>query len=178
MGNQKRISFARIKIDKSQQESFELIKKILDELDLQKWKEKTIDEQNHYIFCRPKLGLIHNNVTNNFYIFAKPNGRNSVIDIYFDLVTFDVVTNQVIDPFHKRLSEIFREYLTMDLKILESITYEEIEATSNQDVGSSSTSDDVSSVADEIAKLAKLRTDGAISEEEFQKMKNDLIEKM
>ena len=45
MGNQKRISFARIKIDKSQQESFELIKKILDELDLQKWKEKTTDEQ-------------------------------------------------------------------------------------------------------------------------------------
>ena len=34
------------------------------------------------------------------------------------------------------------------------------------------------SVADEIAKIAKLKEEGTLSEEEYQKMKNELIDKM
>jgi hypothetical protein len=178
MGDQKRISFARIRLNQSQQESFEISKKILDLLDLQKWKEKTINDDKQYIFCRPKMGFIKNKVTNNFYIMAKPEGSNSVIDIYFDLVTFGVVTGQVIDPFYKKLCDELSENPTIEISIIESITYEEIEATSNEEIHSDNISNSVHSVADEIAKISKLRSEDSISEEEFQKMKNELIDKM
>lgn len=174
----KRISFARIRINKTQEESFELIKKILDVLNLQKWKEKTINEEKHFIFCRPKLGFISNKVTNNLYIMAKPEGSNSVIDIYYDFVTFGVQTKQVIDPFYNKLCEIVSEKLEIDLKVIESTTYNEIEATANEVVRSNNTTQNANSVADEIAKLAKLKESGALTDDEFTKMKNDLIEKM
>ena len=46
----KRISFARIRINKTQDESFELIKNVLDVLNLQKWKEKTINEEKYFMY--------------------------------------------------------------------------------------------------------------------------------
>ena len=173
----KRISFARIRLGQNQQEAFELSKKILDLLDIQKWKEKNINEDNHYIFCRPKLGFIHNNVTNNFYIMAKPEGKNSVIEIYYDCVTFGVI-GQLIDPFYKKLCDVLLENPTIETNIIESTTYEEIESTSNEEIHSDNVSDSVHSIADEISKISKLKSEGSISEEEFQKMKNELIDKM
>ena len=174
----KRISFARIRIDKTQEESFELIKKILDELKLQKWKEKKINEEKHFIFCRPKLGFISNKVVNNFYIMTKPEGNNSVIDIYYDLVLIGVQTKPVIDPVYNKLCGILSEKLQIDLKIIESTTYEEIEESANESIRSDNSNQNVNSIADEIAKLVKLKESGALTDDEFTKMKNDLIEKM
>ena len=178
----KRISFARIRINKTQDESFELIKKILDEVKLtNSWKEKTINEEKHFIFCRPKImnfTLKPNKVTNNVYIMAKPEGGNSVIDIYYDLVTFGIQTKPVIDPIYNKLCEIESEKLQIELKIIESTTYEEIEESANESIRSDNSTQNVNSVADEIAKLAKLKESGALTDDEFTKMKNDLIEKM
>ena len=174
----KRISFARIRIDKTQEDSFELIKKILDELKLQKWKEKTINEEKHFIFCRPKLGFISNKVTSNLYIMAKSEGNNSVIDIYYDYVGFTIQTKDVIDPFYNKLCGTLSEKLQIDLKIIESTTYEEIEESANEIIRSDNSTQKVNSVADEISKLVKLKESGALTDDEFTKMKNDLIEKM
>ena len=174
----KRISFARIRINKTQDESFELIKNVLDVLNLQKWKEKTINEEKYFIFCRPKLGFISNKVTNNFYIMTKSEGTNSVIDIYYDLVTFGIQTKPVIDPIYNKLCEIESEKLQIELKIIESTTYEEIEESANESIRSDNSTQNVNSVADEIAKLAKLKESGSLTDDEFTKMKNDLIEKM
>ena len=55
---------------------------------------------------------------------------------------------------------------------------EEIESTSNEEIHSDNVSDSVHSIADEISKISKLKSEGSISEEEFQKMKNELIDKM
>ena len=174
----KRISFARIRVDKNQEETFELTQKILDVLKLQKWKEKTINPEKHFIFCRPKLGFISNKVTNNFYIMVKPEGGTSVIDIYYDLVTFGVFTKHVIDPFYNKLSEILSSKPTMDLRVIESTTYEEIEASANEKINSDNVSKETSLVAEEISRLAKLKVEGILSEEEYTKMKNELIDKM
>ena len=175
----KRISFARIRVDKNQKEAFELTKKILDELNLQNWKEKTINDEKYFIFCRPKISLFKfNKVTNNFYIMVKPENNTSVIEIYYDLVTFGVYTKHVIDPFYNKLSEILASKPSIHLSVIESTTYEEIEASANEKTHSDNVSADTHSVADEIAKLAKLKSEGSLSEEEFTKMKNDLIDKM
>lgn len=174
----KRISFARIRMQKNQEESFELIKSVLDSLNIQKWKEKTINDEKHFIFCRPKLGLIHNNVTNNFYIMAKEEGKNSVIEIYYDLVTFGVYTKHVIDPFYEKLCQLLGQKPPIELEVIESTTYEEIESRANEQIYSDNVSTETHSVAEEIAKLAKLKSEGSISEEEYVKMKNELIEQM
>ena len=174
----KRISFARIRMQENQKESFELIKNVLDSLNIQKWKEKTINEEKHFIFCRPKLGFIHNNVTNNFYIMAKEENQNSVIEIYYDLVTFGVYTKHVIDPFYEKLCQLMGNKPPIELKVIESTTYEEIESKANEKIHSDNISTETHSLAEEIAKLAKLKSEGSLSEEEYVKMKNDLIDKM
>ena len=58
------------------------------------------------------------------------------------------------------------------------MSQEEIEATANETRASNNTSLIANSAAEEIAKIAKLKVDGLISEEEFTKMKNDIIDKM
>jgi len=109
---------------------------------------------------------------------SKSEGINSVIDIYYDLVTFGIQTKQVIDPFYKKLCEIVSEKLQIDLKIIESTTYEEIEESANESISSDNSTQNVNSIADEISKLVKLKESGALTDDEFTKMKNDLIEKM
>ena len=77
--------------------------------------------------------------------------------------------------------EELKKLLPSNISIL-SLTdincHEEIEETAGEVIHSDNVSDSTHSVADEIAKLSKLKADGAISEEEFTKMKNDLIDKM
>ena len=109
---------------------------------------------------------------------AKPEGSNSVIDIYYDLVTFGIQTKPVIDPVYNKLCEIESEKLEIDLKIIESTTYEEIEESANESISSNNSTQNANSVADEIAKLVKLKDSGALTDDEFTKMKNELIDKM
>ena len=49
---------------------------------------------------------------------------------------------------------------------------------SKEIIQSDNTSQNANSVADEIAKLVKLKESGALTEDEFTKMKNELIDKM
>lgn len=177
----KRISFARIRINKTQDESFELIKKILDEVKLtNSWKEKTINEEKHFIFCRPKImnfTLKPNKVTNNVYIMAKPEGGNSVIDIYYDLVTFGIQTKPVIDPIYNKLCQVMSNTLPIVLNMVK-LTDEELEESANESISSDNSTQNANSVADEISKLVKLKESGALTDDEFTKMKNELIDKM
>ena len=69
-------------------------------------------------------------------------------------------------------------FLLQMLPLVLRPTAEAIEATDNDDRTENNISIEANSVADEIAKLAKLKADGALSEKEYTKMKNDLIEKM
>jgi hypothetical protein len=172
------ISFARIRIGKPQEESFELIKNILDELKLQKWKEKIIDEEKHFIFCKPKFSFISNKVVGNVYIFSKPENNNSVIDIYYDAWVFGIQTKHVIDPIYNKLCEVLSNKLPIDLNVIKSITHEEIVESANETIRSDNTTQNANSIADEIAKLVKLKESGALTDDEFTKMKNDLIGKM
>ena len=82
------------------------------------------------------------------------------------------------DPFYKKLCDVLLENPTIETNIIESTTYEEIESTSNEEIHSDNVSNSAHSVADEISKISNLRSEGSISEEEFQKMKNELIDKM
>ena len=77
-----------------------------------------------------------------------------------------------------KLCEIESEKLQIELKIIESTTYEEIEESANESIRSDNSTQNANSVADEIAKLVKLKDSGALTDDEFTKMKNDLIEKM
>ncbi len=175
-------SFARIRISKSQEESFELIKKILDELNLQKWKIKTINEEKHFIFCRPKIfnfSLKPNKVIADVFIFSKPEGNNSVIDIYYNTMTISgtTQTNNVIDPIYNKLCQVMSNTLPKFLNMVK-LTDKEIEESANELVNSDNSTENANSVADEISKLVKLKESGDLTDDEFTKMKNDLIEKM
>jgi hypothetical protein len=176
-------SFARIRINKTQDESFELIKKILDEVKLTNaWKEKIINEEKHFIFCKPKIfnfTLRPNKVIADIFIFSKPEGNNSVIDIYYNTMTITgtAQTNNVIDPIYNKLCQVMSNTLPIFLNMVK-MTDEELEESANESIRSDNSTQNANSVADEIAKLAKLKESGALTDDEFTKMKNDLIEKM
>ena len=48
----------------------------------------------------------------------------------------------------------------------------------NESISSNNSTQNANSVADEIAKLVKLKDSGALTDDEFTKMKNELIDKM
>jgi len=58
------------------------------------------------------------------------------------------------------------------------LTDEELEESANESISSDNSTQNANSVADEISKLVKLKESGALTDDEFTKMKNDLIEKM
>ena len=114
-----------------------------------------------------------------FCILTKKHGSQSAIDIYFNGVSLDGSpdTGGLIDKFYEKLCKITSTSPEIKVSVV-SMSDEEIDATSNEVVHADGVSDNTHSIADEIAKLSKLKADGAISEEEFSKMKNDLIDKM
>lgn len=74
-----------------------------------------------------------------------------------------------------RLNEVLDESFTL---IDIDISNEEIKETSGEIIHSDNVSDNTHSVVNKIPKLSKLKSDGVISEDEFVRMKNDLIDNM
>ena len=173
LGNQR--SFARIRLNEELDESFALIDDVLKEMKL---KPKNVNEEKYFIHGRTKMSFLKNKFAEDFRIMAKAEGTNSVIDIYYNGIGItgpDAGT--FIEPCHKKLCKIISENPPIDIEMVD-LSDEEIEETAGEVIHSDNVSDSTHSVADEIAKLSKLKADGAISEEEFTKMKNDLIDKM
>ena len=75
------------------------------------------------------------------------------------------------------LCQLISDQPPMNVNIVE-IKKEEIKELAGTPVNTHNASNEAISVANEIEKIAKLKEDGVLSEEEFQKMKHDLIEKM
>jgi len=173
LGNER--SFARIRIDKDPNEAFELIQDVLDGLKL---KPKELIKEKRFIHGKTKMSLLRNKFGEDFRILSKPEGNSSVIDIYYNGIGLTGPDKgPLIEPFYKKLSKLISNNLPIEISKLD-ISDEEILASADESVRSDNTSDSANSVADEIAKLSKLKSDGAISEEEFTKMKNELIDKM
>ncbi len=169
-------TYARIDLNKSVEESYRLSQSILNSLKL---KVKEQDDEKFYIRSRTKSSFLKNSWGTDFRILARPWRNNSVIEIYSNITTITGGADPsfIIDPFYHTLSQLISDQPKMDVGVIE-IKTDGILELAGTPINDNNASDGAISIADEIAKLSKLKADGALSEEEFQKMKNDLIEKM
>ncbi len=166
----------RINLNKSSDEAYRLVQSTLNSL---KFKPKEQDDEKLYIHSKTKLSWLKNKFATDFRITVRPQGNDSIIDIYSDAfsVTGGADPSYIVDPFYHTLSQLIADQPPMDVDVVE-IKKEQIKEMSGTPVNVDNVSDAAISVADEIAKISKLKEDGVLSEEEFQKMKNDLIDKM
>jgi len=169
-------TFARIFVEQSIEDALDNSIKTLEKMKL---KPKEVDNELHMIQGKTKANFLKNTWGAGFRILVKPYGNTSIIDIYFNGVslTLGPDTGGLIDKFYENLCKIISKRPQIEVSTI-SLSDTEIESTANEKIHSDNVSDSTHSVADEIAKLSKLKADGAISEEEFTKMKNDLIDKM
>ena len=167
----------RITLNKSSDEAYKLVQRILYILNL---KPKDQDDGKLYIHSRTKANFFKNSWGTDFRITVRPQGNDSIIDIYNDALstfTLSADPSYIINPFYHTLSQLIHEQPPMDVDVSQ-LKKDQIKEISGTPVNVNTFSDATLSVADEIAKITKLKEEDAISEEEFQKMKNDLIEKM
>ena len=173
-GNER--TFARILVEGNTKDALDIAN---DSLEKMKIQPKEINDELHMIKGKTKANFFKNSWGAGFCILTKEHGNQSAIDIYFNGVSLNGSpdTGGLIDKFYEKLCKITSTTPEIQVSAV-SMSDEEIDATSNEVVHADGVSDNTHSIADEIAKLSKLKADGAISEEEFSKMKNDLIEKM
>ena len=173
-GNER--TFARILVEGDANDALDIAE---DSLEKMKIHPKEINDELHMIKGKTKANFFKNSWGAGFCILTKEHGNQSAIDIYFNGVSLNGSpdTGGLIDKFYEKLCKITSTTPEIQVSAV-SMSDEEIDATSNEVVHADGVSDNTHSIADEIAKLSKLKADGAISEEEFSKMKNDLIEKM
>ena len=173
-GNER--TFARILVEGNTKDALDIAN---DSLEKMKIQPKEINDELHMIKGKTKANFFKNSWGAGFCILTKKHGNQSAIDIYFNGVSLNGSpdTGGLIDKFYEKLCKITSTTPEIQVSAV-SMSDEEIDATSNEVVHADGVSDNTHSIADEIAKLSKLKADGAISEEEFSKMKNDLIEKM
>ena len=173
-GNER--TFARILVEGDANDALDIAE---DSLEKMKIHPKEINDELHMIKGKTKANFFKNSWGAGFCILTKKHGNQSAIDIYFNGVSLDGSpdTGGLIDKFYEKLCKITSTTPEIQVSAV-SMSDEEIDATSNEVVHADGVSDNTHSIADEIAKLSKLKADGAISEEEFSKMKNDLIDKM
>lgn len=169
-------TFARIKIDKSIDEALRLAEVALTKTNPQHYE---VDKEKKMFKGKTKFSWLKNTYGAGFTILIKQLGNQSIIDIYSNgwVGNYKPETKPLIDPFYNNLSDLISNRPEMDVSVVK-MSQEEIEATANETRLSNNTSETANSLANEIAKLVKLKKDGTISEEEFTKMKNDLIDKM
>ena len=173
-GNER--TFARILVEGDANDALDIAE---DSLEKMKIHPKEINDELHMIKGKTKANFFKNSWGAGFCILTKKQDNQSAIDIYFNGVSLNGSpdTGGLIDKFYEKLCKITSTTPEIEISVV-SMSDEEIDATSNEVVHVDGASDNTHSIADEIAKLSKLKADGAISEEEFTKMKNDLIEKM
>ena len=169
-------TYARINLSESPEEAYRLTQVILDKL---KFKPKEKDDEKFYIHSKTKLSWMKNKFATDFRIIVRPENSNSIIDIYSDVFTLTSGPDPsyIVDPFYHMLCQLISDQPPMDVSIVE-IKKEEIKELAGKPVNTHNASNEAISVADEIAKISKLKEDGVLSEEEFTKMKNELIDKM
>ena len=173
LGNQR--TFARIRINKEPDKTFELIQEILDQMKL---KPKKIIKEKYFIRGKTKTSFLKNKFGQDFHIMSKPEENGSVIDIYYNGISLTGPDKSLlIEPFYKKLIKITSSDLPIEINCID-ISDEDIMMSADKNVRSDRTSVIANTVADEITKLSKLKSEGHLSEDEFTKMKNDLINKM
>ena len=173
LGNQR--TFARIRINKEPDKTFELIQEILDQMKL---KPKKIIKEKYFIRGKTKTSFLKNKFGQDFHIMSKPEENESVIDIYYNGIGLTGPDKSLlIEPFYKKLIKITSSDLPIEINCID-ISDEDIMMSADKNVRSDRTSVIANTVADEITKLSKLKSEGHLSEDEFTKMKNDLINKM
>jgi len=173
-GNER--TFARIILEKNMDDASDIAEESLEKMKL---TPKEINDELYMIKGKTKANFFKNSWGAGFCILIKKHGKQSAMDIYFNGVSLNGSpdTGGLIDKFYEKLCKITST--TPEIKVsVVSMSDEEIDATANEVVHADGVSDNTHSIADEISKLSKLKADGAISEEEFSKMKNDLIDKM
>ena len=172
-GNER--TFARIILKENPEDALDIAKETLEKMKL---TPKEVNDELHMIKGKTKANFLKNTWGAGFCILTKKYENQSVIDIYFNGAGLSGPdTGGMIDKFYDKLCKIISTKPEVEVSVV-SMSDEEILQTANESIRQDNTSDGANSVADEIAKLSKLKTDGAISEEEFTKMKNDLIDKM
>ncbi len=167
-------TFARIILKENPEDALDIAKETLEKMKL---TPKEINDELHMIKGKTKASLLTWGV--GFCILTKKHGNQSAMDIYFNGTSFDGSpdTGGLIDKFYEKLCKIISTTPEIQVSVV-SMSDKEIDSTSNEVVHADGVSDNTHSIADEIAKLSKLKSDGVISEEEFSKMKNELIDKM
>lgn len=169
-------TFARIRIDKPLDETLRLAEDVLIKTEPDHYE---FDKEKNMFKGKTKFSWLKNTYGAGFTILIKRLDNQSIIDIYSNgwKGVKKPATNQLIEPFYKKLSDLILFRPEIDISVV-YMSQEEMESTAHQTRTSNNASDSVTSVANEIAKLAKLKAEGIISEEEFTKMKYDLIDKM
>jgi predicted Zn-dependent peptidase len=172
-GNER--TFARIFLKENQENALDIVEETLEKMKL---TPKEINDELHLIKGKTKANFLKNTWGAGFCILTKKCENQSVVDIYFNGAGLNGPdTGGMIDKFYDKLCKIISTKPEVEVSVV-SMSDEEILKTANENIRQDNTSDGANSVADEIAKLSKLKADGAISDEEFTKMKNELIDKM
>jgi uncharacterized membrane protein len=172
-GNER--TFARIILKENPEDALDITEETLEKMKL---TPKEINDDLYMIKGKTKANFLKNTWGAGFCILTKKYDDQSVIDIYYNGAGLSGPdTGGMIDKFYDKLCEIISIRPEIQVSVV-SMSDEEIEATANKVVHADGVSDNTHSIADEISKLSKLKAEGAISEEEFSKMKNDLIDKM
>ena len=169
-------TLGKIELNKSPEEGYNLTKAVLDTLGL-KIKEK--DDEKFFLKSKTKMSWIKNKFGKDFRILVRPAGSFCVIEIYSNITSMSGGPDPsfIVDPFYHQLSQLISEQPPIDVGVINIKTKEVLEL-AGKPVTAHNASNQAISVADEIAKIAKLKEEGTLSEEEYQKMKNELIDKM
>ena len=167
---------ARIQVDELPDKTFELVQKVLGKMKL---KPKKIIQDKRLIQGKTKLSFIRNKFGQKFHIIVREAENGCVIDIYFDGVgiTGGPDEGPFIRPFHEKFCRLVPGNPDVDVSLVD-VSDEIIEESSNETVMTDNASSRINAVADEIAELSKMRSEGSISEEEFTRRKNDLIDSL
>ncbi len=122
-------SFARIKLEKSSDESLDLAVNSLLKI---KTQQMALDEKLHMIKGEIKLGFKDRYNYHEFFILTRPNGKHSVIDIWFS--HFDLVNGPIEDtfirPFYENMCNLTSSHPEFIIDI-STFTDKEIEKLAN-----------------------------------------------
>jgi len=168
-------TFARIIMKDNVEDALDIAEETLEKMKL---TPKEINDELYMIKGKTKSNFLKNTWGAGYCIMVKKYESQSAIDIYFNGVGLSGPdTGGMIDKFYDKLCKIVSTRPEIQVSVV-SMSDDQIEATANENLRKDNSTESANSVADEIAKLSKLKTDGAISEEEYTKMKNELIDKM
>ena len=124
-------SFARIKLEKSSDESLDLAVKSLLKIKTQKMG---LDERLHMIKGEIKLGFREAYHYHEFFILTRPAGKHSVIDIWFSQLDFGGPRiDTFITPFYENICDLTSSHPEFIVDI-STFTDKEIEELSNDSI--------------------------------------------